>query len=225
MGPPCKTARRGATSEPPRSGGAGPRIVLAPPGAEHGRAGGRRAERGAARTVPLGGGRHPARIDRQQRLQDLHLRPAVPEAAVGPVRGGGGEADRRRRACGRGPDRSGRAPVLRAEAGAVGRHRCRGRRHRRDPQQGVLGVGGTERRVGGRARRYRLQRRTQARRRAQPRHRAGPAGAALLAGFAPQRPHGGARSARPRLRVPDQAVRRRRGQEGRRVLHAAHTTG
>ena len=36
-----------------------------------------------------------------------------------------------------------------------------------------------------------------------------------------KRPHGRARPARPRLRVPDRAVRRRRGQEGRRVLHTA----
>ena len=45
--------------------------------------------------------------------------------------------------------------------------------------------------------------------------------AALLPGLAPQRPHGRARPTRPRLRVPDRAVRRRRRQEGGRVLHAA----
>ena len=53
------------------------------------------AERRAARKASLVGRRHPARVDRQQRLQELHLRPALPEAAVGPLRGGGGEADRR----------------------------------------------------------------------------------------------------------------------------------
>ena len=81
-------------------------------------------------------------------------------------------------------------------------------------------------RAGRRPRRHRLQRRAEARRRQEPRHRARAPGPALLAGLAAQRPHGRARPARPRLRwtpsgVPDRAVRRRRRQEGRRVLHAA----
>ncbi len=54
--------------------------------------------------------------------QDLHLRPALPEAAVGPVRGGGGETDRGGRARGCRVGRPGRAPVLRAGPGALGRH-------------------------------------------------------------------------------------------------------
>ena len=37
-------------------------------------------------------GGHPPRVHRQQRLQDLYLRPALPETAVRSVRGGGGEA-------------------------------------------------------------------------------------------------------------------------------------
>ena len=47
-----------------------------------------------ARTAPLVRCGHPSRFDRQQRLQELHLRPALPETALGPVRGGSGEADR-----------------------------------------------------------------------------------------------------------------------------------
>ena len=174
-----------------------------------------------ARTVPLVGRRHPARVDRQQRLQELHLRPALPQAAVRPLRGGGGEAHSRRAARSRRVDRPGRAPALRAGAGAVGRHPAAGHEHRGDPEQGVRGAGGAERRAGRRPRRHRLQRRTQARRRPQPRHRARAPRPALLPSLAPQRPHGRARPPRPRLRVPDRAVRRRRRQEGRRVLHAA----
>ena len=75
--------------------------------------------------------------------------------------------------------------------------------------------------AGRRTRRHRLQRRAEAGRRAEPRHRPRASRPAFLRGLAPQRPHGRARPARPRLRVPDRAVRRRRGQEGRRVLHAA----
>ena len=173
------------------------------------------AERRAARAVPLVGRRHPARVDRQQRLQDLHLRPAVPEAAVGPLRGRGAEAHRRRCLRHGGVDRSGRAPVLRAGPGAVGYDPEDGHQHRRGAEQGVRRTRGTERRAGRRTRRHRLQRRAEARRRKEPRHGACASGAAFLGGLAPQRPHGRARPARPRLRVPDRAVRGRRGQEGR----------
>ena len=72
---------------------------------------------------------------------------------------------------------------------------------------------GAEQRAGGRSRRHRLQRRTQARRREEPRHCARASGPAFLGGLPPQRLDGRARPARPRLRVPDRAVRRRRGQD------------
>ncbi len=54
----------------------------------------------------------------------------------------------------------------------------------------------------------------------QPRQRALPARAALLAARPAEREPLGARHARARVRVPDREVRRRRRQEGRRVLHA-----
>ena len=137
------------------------------------------AERRPARAVPLVGGRHPARVYRQQRLQDLHLRPAVPEAAVGPLRGRGAEAHRRRHVRDGGVDRSGRAPVLRAGPGAVGHDPEDGHQHRRGAEQGVRGTGGAEQRAGGRPRRHRLQRRAEARRREEPRHRARASGACI----------------------------------------------
>ena len=83
----------------------------------------------------------------------------------------------------------------------LGRHPEGGQQHRRDAEQGVRGARGAEPGAGRRPRRDRLQRRAQARRRPQPRHRAGASRAALLAGLAPQRPHGRARPSRPRLRV------------------------
>ena len=58
-------------------------------------------------------------------------------------------------------------------------------------------------------------------RRPEPRQRARASGSTFLPGLAPQRPYDRTRSSRPRLRVPDRAVRRRCGQEGGRVLHAA----
>ena len=115
----------------------------------------------AARAIPLVGRRHPARVDRQQRLQDLHLRPALPQAAVRPLRGGGREARRRRRVPGRRVDRPRRAPVLRARPGAMERHPEAGHQHRRGAEQGVRRPRGAEPRARRRPRRHRLQRRAE----------------------------------------------------------------
>ena len=57
----------------------------------------------------------------------------------------------------------GRASVLRAGSGAVGRHPEAGHEHRGDAEQGVRSAGGAEQRSGRRPGRHRLQRRAEAR--------------------------------------------------------------
>ena len=180
------------------------------------------------RVQALGRGRHPARADRLERLQELHLFDALPEAALRPLRRGG-RARRSRRPhpqC-RGA-RPGRARVLRAARGALGRDRPRVDEPRRGREPRERRDRGGEPRTARRcAAQHQLERRVEARQPAQPRpHHRQPAAALRRARPERREPDAGRRTGRGerprrRLRVPDQPVRRRRRQEGRRILHAA----
>ena len=62
-----------------KSGGGAEPSAASPSSGDHACPVGRHAERRAAGAVPLVGGGHPTWVDREQRLQDVHLRSALPE--------------------------------------------------------------------------------------------------------------------------------------------------